>query len=91
MGKSLLWLGALIAVAVIAWAMFDKQDNDDVTIGQSRTDRNAETAVADDSASATTAGSQFSSEMKAFDKSADSIDFNSDFSPEDIDSAMRAQ
>jgi hypothetical protein len=85
--KTLLGLGILLAIVV--WAMLARPLSSS-TIGAA-TGRSATTQeTADNSATATTAG-QFSSEIKAFDKSADSIDFNSDFSTGDIDAAMNAQ
>ncbi len=80
--KTLWGLGLLLAVAVVVWAMFAKPLNSS-TVGVAKTTDTSDTA--------TTTGSQFSSEIKAFDKSADSIDFNSDFSSADIDAAMDAQ
>lgn len=84
-----MWLGALVIIALLIWAMLNwPVSGADVTRGLGSTDTEAETQSGTDNNGS---ASKFASDIRAFDNAADSIDFNSDFSTSELDAAMNAQ
>lgn len=82
-------------MALLVWAMMSMRNEDADTLGAAQESQevvaeNGENAN-QETANSSNSSSIFASELRTFDNSADSIDFDSDFSTAELDAAMNAQ